>query len=130
MTVVGRSSSAVMLVPVTVYIFAATLPIPCVVSVLPVPGRAGWKAALVDRRCWFSATGANFWKSIRSWLQQAPGSRLTCRSRRQKAAGRHAWYLQLALRMDPIRAAGEAIIHRAFHYVNSHPREGTPSIHC
>ena len=41
MTVVGRSSSAGMLVPVTVYIFAATLPIPCVVSVLPVPGRAG-----------------------------------------------------------------------------------------
>ena len=48
MTVVGRSSSAVMLVPVTVYIFAAALPIPCVVSVLPVPGRAGKLRSLTD----------------------------------------------------------------------------------
>ena len=48
MTVVGRSISAGMLVPVTVYIFAATLPIPCVVSVLPVPGRAGKLRSLTD----------------------------------------------------------------------------------
>ena len=48
MTVVGRSSSAVMLVPVAVYIFAATLPIPCVVSVLPVPGRAGMLRSSTD----------------------------------------------------------------------------------
>ena len=34
--------------PVTVYIFAATLPIPCVVSVLPVPGRAGKLRSLTD----------------------------------------------------------------------------------
>ena len=74
MTVVGRSSSAVMLDPVTVYIFAATLPIPCVVSVLPVPGRAGkLRAALVDRRCWFSATGAIFWKRVRLPMAAGPG---------------------------------------------------------
>ena len=48
MTVVGCSSSAVMLDPVTVYIFAATLPIACVVSVLPVPGRAGKLRSLTD----------------------------------------------------------------------------------
>ena len=48
MAVVGLSSSAGMLVPVTVYIFAAALPIPCVVSVLPVPGRAGKLRSLTD----------------------------------------------------------------------------------
>ena len=41
MTLVWRSSSAGMLVPVTERISAATLPIPCVDSVPPVPGRAG-----------------------------------------------------------------------------------------
>ena len=48
MTAVGCSSSAVMLDPVSLYIFAATLPIPCVVSLLPVPGRAGKLRSLTD----------------------------------------------------------------------------------
>ena len=41
MTVVGHTGSAGMLVPVTDHILAATLPIVCVDSVPPVPGRAG-----------------------------------------------------------------------------------------
>ena len=41
MAVVGRSSSAGMLAPVTEHISAATFPIACVDSAPPVPGRAG-----------------------------------------------------------------------------------------
>ena len=41
MTVVGHTCSAGMLVPGTKHISAATLPIVCVDSVPPVPGRAG-----------------------------------------------------------------------------------------
>ena len=41
MTVVWRSSSAGMLVPVAEHISAATLPVACVDSAPPVPGRAG-----------------------------------------------------------------------------------------
>ena len=48
MTVVWRSSSAGMLVPVTDHISAATLPIVCVDSVPPVPGRAGKLCSLTD----------------------------------------------------------------------------------
>ena len=74
--------------------------------------RSRWKAALVDRRCWFSATGANFRKSSGSWLQQARGARLTRRSHRQKEAGRHAYELQLALTMSPIfGGAGQHNLH-------------------
>ena len=62
--------------------------------------RSRWKAALVDRCCWFSTTGAIIWKSSSSWLQQAHMARLTHRSRRQKAAGRHVYELQLALTMQ------------------------------
>ena len=121
MTVVWRSSSAGMLVPVTVHVSAATLLVACVDSVPPVPGRAGKLRSSTDdtgsreraRSCGIS---------IDSTLKQAHGVRLTHRSHRQKAAGRHACELQVALTMDPNRGSGWPIIHRAFHYVNSHPR--------
>ena len=48
MTVVGHSSSAGMLAPVTLHISAATFPIVCVDSVPPVPGRAGKLRSLTD----------------------------------------------------------------------------------
>ena len=48
MTVVGRSSSAGMLVAVTLHISAATLPVVCVDSVPPVPGCAGKLRSLTD----------------------------------------------------------------------------------
>ena len=48
MTVVWRSSSAGMLVPVAEHISAATLPVACVDSVPPVPGRAGKLRSLTD----------------------------------------------------------------------------------
>ena len=48
--------------------------------------------------------------------------RLAQRSRRQKATGRHDNWLQLALTFVPNAWFRLAIIHRAFHYVNSHPR--------
>ena len=35
--------------------------------------RSRWKAALVDRRCWFSATGAIFWKRVRLPMAAGPG---------------------------------------------------------
>ena len=46
--VVGRSSSAGMLAPITLHISAATFPIVCVDSVPPVPGRAGKLRSLTD----------------------------------------------------------------------------------
>ena len=48
MTVVGHTGSAGMLVPVTKHISAATLPIVCVDSVPPVPGRAGMLRSSTD----------------------------------------------------------------------------------
>ena len=48
MTVVGRSISAGMLVPVTEHVSAATLLVACVDSVPPVPGRAGKLRSLTD----------------------------------------------------------------------------------
>ena len=48
MTVVWRSSSAGMLVPVAEHISAATLPVACVDLVPPVPGRAGKLRSLTD----------------------------------------------------------------------------------
>ena len=48
MTVVGRSISAGMLVPVTMHISAATFPSACVDSAPPVPGRAGKLRSLTD----------------------------------------------------------------------------------
>ena len=35
--------------------------------------RSRWKAALVDRRCWFSATGAKFWKMNPLLAAAGPG---------------------------------------------------------
>ena len=88
MTVVWRSSSAGMLVPVTEHISAATLPVACVDSVPPVPGRAGKLRSLTDdagarKQARFSGK-----LSVFRW-QQARRVRLTRRSRWQNAAGRH-----------------------------------------
>ena len=48
MTVVGHTSSAGMVVPVTKHISAATFTIVCVDSVPPVPGRAGMLRSSTD----------------------------------------------------------------------------------
>ena len=104
MTVVWRSSSAGMLVPVTEHISAATLPVACVDSVPPVPGRAGKLRSLTD-----DAGSRKRARRARKW-SVCPGGRsqavrLVRRSRRQKAAGRHDNWLQLALTFIANRAS-------------------------
>ena len=115
MTAVWRSSSAGMLVPVTEHISAATLPVACVDLVPPVPGRAGKLRSLTD-----DAGSRKRARRARKW-SVCPGGRsqavrLVRRSRRQKAAGRHDNWLQLALTMHPESWFQLANIDRAFHY--------------
>ena len=84
MAVVERSSSAAMVVPVTLHISAAAFPIACVDSAPPVPCRAGICVLVNDDAGSRERRAFSRQESV-TLLQQAHGVRLAHRSRRQKA---------------------------------------------
>ena len=137
MAVIERSSSAAMVVPVTLHIYAAAFPIACVDSAPPVPCCAGICVLVNDDAGSRERRAFSRQESV-TLLQQAHGVRLAHRSRRQKAR-RPAGEAMGQWQQDSQQAAcfssaktselavdggGRVgrIIETAFHYVNCHPR--------
>ena len=89
--------------------------------------RSRWKAALVDRRCWFSATGAIFWKRARLPMAAGPGGAVDTQEPSAEGSRPARMVLTTALTFIASMWFQSAIIHRAFHYGTGTP-EGTPPI--
>ena len=129
MAVVERSSSAAMVVPVTLHIYAAAFPIACVDSAPPVPCRAGICVLVNDDAGPRERRAFSRQESV-TLLQQAHGVRLAHRSRRQKARRPARKFCRTAcwrFSRQPRNVwfhghSTVAIIETAFHYVNCHPR--------
>ena len=86
--------------------------------------RSRWKAALVDRRCWFSAMGAIFWKMNRQLAAAGPGG--AADAQEPSAEGSRPARIRVTTRANNVKKRGSsAIIFTAFPFGTCTP-EGTP----
>ena len=88
--------------------------------------RSRWKRVLVDRRCWFSATGAIFWKPVRLPMAAGPGGAVD--TQEPSAEGSRPARKLVTTRADNVKKrASSSIIFTAFPFGTCTP-EGTPHI--
>ena len=88
--------------------------------------RSRWKAALVDRWCWFSGTGAIFWKPVRLPMAAGPGGAVD--TQEPSAEGSRPARKLVTTRANNVPKRGSsAIIFTAFPFGTCTP-EGTPHI--